>query len=233
MGLPLTPSERPTQVKKEGTTVPRPCLRRKKEPLDCWLAFAYDAALLIIVFVDARRSRLPAGISIAREFSGRFAVGAETEVQIHIQNPTAGPILLMVKDEYPPQMKLAGMREARLRVEAQTSARLIYNLTPPRRGRFEFGQIAVRFLSRLNLAWCETRVGEVTMVKVYPNMRRAREAELKALGARALVSTHRKASWRGEGREFESMRDYVRGDELRHIDRKSTRLNSSHVRISY
>ncbi len=187
-----------------------------------WLAFAYDAALLIIVFVDARRSRLPAGISIAREFSGRFAVGAETEVQIHIQNPTAGPILLMVKDEYPPQMKLAGMREARLRVEAQTSARLIYGLTPPRRGRFEFGQIAVRFLSRLNLAWCEMRVGEVTMVKVYPNMRRAREAELKALGARALVSTHRKASWRGEGREFESTRDYVRGDELRHISWTAT-----------
>src|SRR6266536_1398488 len=187
-----------------------------------WLAFAYDAALLIIVFVDARRSRLPAGISIAREFSGRFAVGAETEVQIHIQDPTASPILLMVKDEYPPQMKLAGMREARLRVEAQTSARLIYGLTPPRRGRFEFGQIAVRFLSRLNLAWCEMRVGEVTMVKVYQNMRRAREAELKALGARALVSTHRKASWRGEGREFESMRDYVRGDELRHISWTAT-----------
>ena len=44
-------------------------------------------------------------------------------------------------------------------------------------------------------------------------MRRAREAELKALGARSLVATHRKTSWRGEGREFESLRDYVRGDE--------------------
>src|SRR5258705_3707165 len=91
-----------------------------------WVAFSYDAALLIIVCVDARRSRLPAGIRIAREFSGRFAVGAETEVKIHVQNTTARPILLMVKDEYPPQMKLTGMREARLRVEGQTSATLIY-----------------------------------------------------------------------------------------------------------
>jgi len=48
-------------------------------------------------------------------------------------------------------------------------------------------------------------------------MRRAREAELKALGARSLVASHRKTSWRGEGREFESLRDYVQGDELRHI----------------
>jgi uncharacterized protein (DUF58 family) len=42
------------------------------------------------------------------------------------------------------------------------------------------------------------------------------------LGARALVSTQRKASWRGEGRDFESLRDYVRGDELRHISWMAT-----------
>jgi len=53
-------------------------------------------------------------------------------------------------------------------------------------------------------------------------MRRAREAELKALGARSLVASHRKTSWRGEGREFESLRDYVRGDELRHISWSAT-----------
>jgi uncharacterized protein (DUF58 family) len=99
---------------------------------------------------------------------------------------------------------------------------LVYGLTPARRGLFEFGQIAVRFLSRLNLVWCQINVGEATTVKVYPNMRRAREAELKALGARSLVATHRKTSWRGEGREFESLRDYVRGDELRHISWTAT-----------
>ena len=80
----------------------------------------------------------------------------------------------------------------------------------------------VRFLSRWNLVWVQTEVGEPEAVKVYPNMRRAREAELKALGARSLVSSHRKTSWRGEGREFESLRDYVRGDELRHISWTAT-----------
>jgi uncharacterized protein (DUF58 family) len=72
------------------------------------------------------------------------------------------------------------------------------------------------------LIWCQTKVVEPVTVKVYPNMRRAREAELKALGARSVVSSHRKTSWRGEGREFESMRDYVRGDELRHISWTAT-----------
>ena len=187
-----------------------------------WTAFAYDATLLVIAVIDARRSRLPANLHLSRKFSGRFAVGTETEVHLHIQNGSKRPVSLIVKDEYPPQMDLNGAREARLRVEAQTSATLIYSLTPPRRGRFEFGQTAIRFKSRLNLVWCETKVGVPEAVKVYPNMRRAREAELKALGARSLVSAHRKTSWRGEGREFESMRDYVRGDELRHISWTAT-----------
>jgi len=187
-----------------------------------WVALVYDLALIALAIIDARRSQLPKSVRITREFSGRFAVGAETNVSINVQNAQPFAISLVVKDEYPPQMKLSGMREAHIRVEGQTSAALVYGLTPPKRGRFEFGQIAVRFLSRLNLVWCETRIGEAIAVKVYPNMRRAREAELKALGARSLVASHRKTSWRGEGREFESLRDYVRGDELRHISWSAT-----------
>jgi uncharacterized protein (DUF58 family) len=187
-----------------------------------WVAVAYDVVLIILAIVDARRSQLPKTVRITREFAGRFAVGAETDVSINIQNAGAHAISVVVKDEYPPQMKLSGLREAHISVDAQTSATLVYGLTPPRRGRFEFGQIAVRFLSSWNLVWCETRAGEAVAVKVYPNMRRAHEAELKALGARSLVASHRKTSWRGEGREFESLRDYVRGDELRHISWSAT-----------
>jgi len=187
-----------------------------------WTALVYDVALIVIAIVDARLSKLPRTLRISREFGGRFAVGAENEVRVNVQNAGARAVSLAVKDEYPPQMKLSGLREASVRVEAQSSVAVVYGLTPLRRGRFEFGKIAVRFLSRWNLVWVQTEAGEPEAVKVYPNMRRAREAELMALGARSLVSSHRKTSWRGEGREFESLRDYVRGDELRHISWTST-----------
>jgi uncharacterized protein (DUF58 family) len=187
-----------------------------------WAALVLDAGLLAAALIDSKHSSLPAGVRVSREFGGRFAVGAETEVRITVENHSASGVSLFVKDEYPPQMKLKGIREAPLKVEAQTTTSLVYGLTPPKRGRFEFGQIAVRYLSRLNLVWCQTKVGNADVVKVYPNMRRAREAELKALGARSLVAAHRKTSWRGEGREFESLRDYVRGDELRHISWTAT-----------
>lgn len=187
-----------------------------------WVALAYDFTLILLAIIDARRSALPEGVVIAREFGGRFAVGARTEVNINVQNARPHGISLIIKDEYPHQMKLSDLREAAIRIDAQSSATLVYGVTPPKRGRFEFGQIVVRYLSRWNLVWNETRVGELFSVKVYPNMRRAREAELKALGARSLVSSHRRTSWRGEGREFESLRDYVRGDELRHISWTAT-----------
>jgi uncharacterized protein (DUF58 family) len=198
-----------------------------------WVAFGYDALLLLATFIDARTSRLPAGLSLKRSFNGRFAVGAETETRVEILNHTPRPVSLKIKDEYPPEMRLTGLREARLRVEAQTSAALVYGLTPPRRGRFTFGRIAVRYLSRWGLAWAQADVGESLTVKVYPNMRRAREAALKALGARSLVASHRKSSWRGEGREFESLRDYVRGDELRHVSWTATARRGKLVTRQY
>ena len=191
-------------------------------PWLAWVALAYNVALLTAAIVDWRLSHLPPGVRIYREFGSRFAMGAETEVRIQIQNASPRAILLRLKDEYPPQMILNGVREGEVYVDAQSTATLIYGVTPPRRGRFEFGYTIVRFRSRWRLVWCETQASEPATVKVYPNMRRAREAELKALGARSLVSSQRKTSWRGEGREFESMRDYVRGDELRHISWTAT-----------
>jgi uncharacterized protein (DUF58 family) len=193
-----------------------------QRPWLIWLAFGYDFVVLVVAIFDVRTSNLPKSVVITREFGGRFAVGAETEVRIQIQNASNRPIKVIVKDEFPPLMILNGVREGEMSLDAQSTATLIYGLTPPRRGRFEFGHTALRFRSRLHLVWCDTKVTSPIVVKVYPNMRRAREAELKALGARSVVSSHRKTSWRGEGREFESMRDYVRGDELRHISWTAT-----------
>jgi uncharacterized protein (DUF58 family) len=187
-----------------------------------WAVVAYDLALFVAAFVDARVSRLPAQVNVERAFGGRFHIGAETEVRVEVSNATARDVRLRVKDEHPTALRLMSPREAEMRVEAQSSASLVYSLLPPRRGRFEFGSVAVRHLSRLRLVWLTESRWHSESVKVYPNLRRAREAELKALGAQSLVASHRRTSWRGEGRDFESMRDYVPGDELRHVSWSAT-----------
>ncbi|HEX8247467.1 MAG TPA: DUF58 domain-containing protein [Pyrinomonadaceae bacterium] len=185
--------------------------------------FAADALLVLAAIVDYFVSRkLPEDFTIRREFSRRFAIGDETEVRLIIENLSPQTFTVQIKDEFPPEMRLVGEREARLKIEGQTFVQVNYGLIPPRRGRYEFGRTAVRFLSKLGLVWCQGNLNRAEAVKVYPNMRRAREMELKALGARSFLAIQRKAVRRGEGREFESMRDYVRGDELRHISWTAT-----------
>ena len=202
-------------------------------PLLRWLALTYDLLLIAIAVFDAWNAKLPARLNIDRHFSSRFAVGAETEVKIEIANRTSRDFSLVAKDEFPPQMKLTGAREAHLNVDAQTAGSFTYWLTAPKRGLFQFGQIAVRFASPWRLVWKQARVGAPISVKVYPNMRRAREAELKALGTRSFVAARRKSQWRGEGRDFESLRDYVRGDEMRHISWTATARRGKLVTRQY
>src|SRR4051812_12423977 len=78
-------------------------------PMVRWAALAYDVVLIALAIFDARRSQLPKGVLITREFSGRFAVGAETTVSVNIRNALPHAISLIVKDEFPPQMKLSGL----------------------------------------------------------------------------------------------------------------------------
>src|SRR5258706_12582431 len=194
------------------------------------LAYAvviYDILLVAAALTDYFVSRiLPDGFAISREFDGRFAIGDATKVSLYVDNASQRNLHLRVKDEYPSEMTLDETREAAFTVDGQSTAEFFYHLTPPKRGRYEFGKTAIRYLSRLGLVWGQAQLGEPQQVKVYPNMWRAREIELKALGARSFLAIQRRAVRRGEGREFESMRDYVRGDELRHISWTATARRS-------
>ncbi len=188
-----------------------------------YIALAYDALLIALAFLDYFISRkLPEEFTVSRTFERRFAIGDETQVHLKISNASPKDFYLKIKDEFPPEMILKDEREAEFRSEAQTVSDFFYTLTPPKRGKYDFGKTAVRFFSRLGLVWCQANLGRAESVKVYPNIRRAREMELKALGASSYLAVQRKSIRRGEGREFESMRDYVRGDELRHISWTAT-----------
>ncbi|MBA3784790.1 MAG: DUF58 domain-containing protein [Acidobacteria bacterium] len=192
-----------------------------------YAVLAYDILLVILALIDYFTSRkLPENFRIRREFEKRFAIGDETQIRLHVENAAPNNYRMQIKDEFPPEMILGETREAKFDIEGQTTADFIYGLTPPKRGKYWFGKTAVRYLSRLGLVWCQTDLGEAESVKVYPNMRRAREMALKALGAVSFLAVQRKAVLRGEGRDFESMRDYVRGDELRHISWTATARRS-------
>lgn len=202
-------------------------------PILRWIVLLYNVALFLLALVDWRISRLPADLRIEREFGNRFAIGDANEVRLKITNETARDFKLELKDEFPAELQLVGRREGKLTSESLTTSSLVYELKPAKRGKYEFGKIAVRSLSKFGLVWCQTTAGEKQTVKVYPNMRRAREVELAALGAQSLVAAQRRSVRRGEGRDFESMREYVTGDELRHVSWTATARRGKLVTRQY
>ena len=192
-----------------------------------YFVLGFDVLVIIIAIIDYFISRkLPEDFKIKREFARRFAIGDENIVNLRVENNSDKSFHLQLKDEFPPELVLSEEREADFFAEAQTVSDFYYGITPPRRGKYKFGKTAIRFYSKLGLVWCQADLCEAESIKVYPNMRRAREMELKALGATNFMAVQRKSVRRGEGREFESMRDYVRGDELRHISWTTTAKRS-------
>lgn len=189
--------------------------------------FAFDALLVVAAVIDYLISRSDTdALHIRREFERRFAIGDSSRISLLVDNGTDRPLTVRLKDEYPSEMRLDESREEEFSLPSHSIAEFFYHVTPTRRGSYEFGRTAARVLSRLGLVWCQAELGEPAKVKVYPNMRRAREMELKALGAQSFIAIQRRAIRRGEGREFESMRDYVLGDELRHISWTATARRS-------
>lgn len=189
--------------------------------------FLFDLFLIGLAIGDGLFSRSKInGLSLTRMIPERMPIGEASTVTLQFENRSRSSMTIKVKDEHPPEMKLSEPRESRFILRPAATACFEYRLTPPKRGVFEFGGTAVRVLSRLGLVWCQAKLGDSSVAKVYPSVRRGREIELQALGAQSFVAVQRQAVRRGEGREFESMRDYVRGDEMRHISWTATARRS-------
>lgn len=203
-------------------------------PILRWIVLGFDGLVIATALIDWFISRkLGSKLIVRRDFDKKFAIGDANRVGITIENPTDFDFDVSIKDEYPDAMRLGSERVADFSVARGAVAEFSYDLTPPNRGRYEFGNLAMRYRSRLGLVWCQTEFELGQSVKVYPNMRRAREIELKALGAQSYLAIQRKSVRRGEGREFESMRDYVRGDEMRHLSWTATARRSKLITRQY
>ena len=186
-----------------------------------WLVLAYDAALLLAAWRDYRRAGDVAQFGVSRRLARRFMIGAENEVEIAVAGGAPGGAALTAKDDYPPGLELRGERFLRL-TPGRDGAATRYRLFAAARGDFHFGDVWLRWEGPWGLVFRQARVAAAESVKVYPNLNEAKKQELFARHNRELLAGRRRTRVRGQGREFESLRDYVRGDELRHVSWTAT-----------
>jgi uncharacterized protein (DUF58 family) len=182
-----------------------------------YIVVLYDALLIALAIGDYYLSEREDDVAIERIVEERFAMGANNDVAVKITNRSRRKIKFIVKDEHPPEMNLSEPREAMLTITPGRTRTWTYSLVPTARGRYSFGNTAVRFLTRLGLLWKQLDYPTSRDVKVYPDIREARKHELFAYRTRRPEPGLRRMRVRGQGREFESLREFVVGDEIRHI----------------
>ena len=187
-----------------------------------YLTLIYDAALIVIAVTDYLLSEKAQTFRVEREMDERFAMGAVNEVSIKIHNRARRKVTFIVKDEPPAEMELLTPREAQLTVPALRTRAWRYELLPTARGKYGFGDTVIRFRTRLGLLWRQSTYQTATDVKVYPDIREARKHEIYAHRNKRPELGLRRMRIRGQGREFESLREFAIGDEIRHISWAAT-----------
>jgi len=158
----------------------------------------------------------PNQLRVERQSERYLSLNAKNQVQLWLSNLSARPLILWLKDECPPDME-PSENDLNVVVPAGQTIAVPYFLTPPSRGNFQFGRTVVRRLGRMRLTWRQAAYDTRQTVRVYPNFRQARNIELYAHRHRQMLAGLKRVRFRGHGREFESLRDFVIGDEIRHI----------------
>lgn len=181
-------------------------------------------ALGLLDFLSARRTTLQAW----RELPPRLQVGVANRVTLHVVNPGRRALRVALKDDAPDEFSV-DREVSTLPVSAKSRAKLHYVATPDKRGRFEFGDLNVRVLGPLGLAWHERRVSAAVAVSVYPDMRGASRLLLSDAALDFVNLGLRQLRRDGRGSEFARLRDYAQGDSVRDVDWKATARRSRPV----
>ena len=202
-------------------------------------ALAADVVLLLLVLLDGRRTRAP---SASREVPRISSLGAVTEVTVTVANATGRVLSLRMTDDLDPSLRRVpgpgGHDEweggVAVEIPARTALRCHYNVRPRARGFLSLGAIHLRTRSPWGLAWRRSSVEVSDTLQVQPGVRdllrnrsgHAIRRKLRTPGPR------RNLQW-GDGREFESLRDYAEGDDPRTIDWKTSAKRRKYVVRNY
>ncbi|MEU9886828.1 DUF58 domain-containing protein [Sphaerisporangium sp. NPDC051011] len=147
-------------------------------------------------------------------------LGESVAVELIVENPGRRRVRGVLRDAWPPSAG-ASPRHLRLDVPAGERRRLVTMLTPTRRGDREAVTVTVRSVGPLGVAARQGSHRVPWTVRVLPPFLSRKHLPAKLSKLRELEGVH-PALVRGQGTEFDSLREYVVGDDVRSIDWRAT-----------
>jgi uncharacterized protein (DUF58 family) len=180
-----------------------------------------NALLLVLIVTDGMVAIPVRWIEVTRDAPGTFTVGRDTEIAYQWRNPDRRAALVAVR-EVRPDLLDGPQPVRRLTIPASGVRRERLTVRAAKRGREAGGWFAVRSIGPMRLGMRQSRIALPWDVRVYPNLPASRLKASIAEAARQRQAGLRAIRHVGEGRQFESLREWVPGDDTRRIDWKAT-----------
>jgi uncharacterized protein (DUF58 family) len=188
-------------------------------PAALFLVAGYGLLLTVDLFFLFTATKDP--FPLTREMAQRFSNGDDNTISLHMHNRFQFPVTVTILDELPYQFQLRDFKLQSVLKPGEKKT-LDYTLRPVERGEYLFGDTNTFIKSPIGLVQRRiVRAGE-EMVKVFPSFLQLRNYELYTMNDRmADLGVHKKRMI-GQSMEFDHIKEYVRGDDVRRVNWKAT-----------
>lgn len=181
-----------------------------------------SGVLLLLFFIDVFiLYRLSEGVDARRFTPKRLSNGDENPVQIEIRNRYGFGVNARIIDEVPFQFQLRD-KDFRLPIKPAEIKSIHYNLRPTKRGEYNFGFIRAYISSPLGLISRRYNFDGAKNLPVYPSFINLGQYELMAVSHHLTAFGIKKIRKVGHSSEFDQIKNYVGGDDIRTINWKAT-----------
>ena len=170
---------------------------------------------IIILYATKR------GISGKRQAPEKFSNGDENEIFLRLENYYTFSIYTKIIDEIPAQFQVRNFSIEK-KLAASSVSELKYTLRPTERGEYTFGKLNIYVLSILGLVSRRFYFDNKIMVPTYPAYLQLKKYDLLAISNNLTMYGIKKIRRIGHTMEFEQIKEYVQGDDLRTINWKAT-----------
>jgi uncharacterized protein (DUF58 family) len=192
-----------------------------------WTLLAVNALLVVLVAVDLALAGNIRRLGLHRSGETNIRLGETGSVSLIVENLGTRRLRAHVRDAWPPSAG-ATPRSVSLSVPPGERRRVDTRLLPTRRGDRRAVSVTIRSYGPLRLAARQLSRKAPWTVRVLPAFPSRRHLPAKLARLRELTGQH-VALIRGQGTEFDSLREYVDGDDVRSIDWRATARRSDVV----
>ena len=161
------------------------------------------------------------GIDAKRYTAKRLSNGDENNIQIELKNHYTFAVKARIIDEVPEQFQLRD-QNFKLYIKSAAVKSIHYNLRPTKRGAYDFGVIRVYISSPIGLISRRYNFDEAKILPVYPSFINLGQYELMAISNQLTEFGIKKIRKAGQSNEFDQIKHYVGGDDIRTINWKAT-----------